>query len=280
MIGFYDLVNNNFKSNQGTGVFTKGTDVTQNTLFTIQQDLVDLEQKLQPQIDNKVSLTGNETIQGTKTFETRPLVGATTPEGVALQSEIPIIQANPQGTAQQSLTKININNTVYSIEGGSGGVAKNDIIEQEDILPTATEETPDIIQYNNKNYTKKKVINLSNTTWLLNDSLNLLEDTLFSINFTSNNINFEFFNFSTTSGNTTLIYTDTNSTNTVNAYSGQTNTWADNTYKTIAITNGTDINKYKLYDWLTKNGTIQSGTAISYSYVEMGRSTVTMVRWS
>lgn len=71
-------------------------------------------------LNSKVGLTGNETIEGTKTFSTRPLVGTTTISGVALQSEIPQIQANNQEATTETLTKLSINGINYAITGGGG----------------------------------------------------------------------------------------------------------------------------------------------------------------
>lgn len=63
-IGLYDLVNNIFYVNNGTGTFTKGNDVLTQVDFAMITD-----------VDTKVGLTGNETIAGIKTFESRPKLG-------------------------------------------------------------------------------------------------------------------------------------------------------------------------------------------------------------
>ena len=146
-IGIYDLVAEQFKANNGTGVFTKGTvigvdfalitDVNSKVSLTgdetiqgvktfetrpkITVNLTDVNVATIDDVNTKVSMTGNETIQGTKTFEDRPLVGTTTPVGVALQTEIPEIEANNQETTTETLTKLKINGTNYAISGGGGG---------------------------------------------------------------------------------------------------------------------------------------------------------------
>lgn len=126
-IGLYDIVNNIFYVNAGSGVFIKGNNVLIGDRFATLTD-----------VNNKVSLTGNETIAGTKTFSTRPLVGTTTPEGVALQSEIPEIEANNQETTTATLTKLSIDGVNYAIESGMS----NPMTTSGDIIVGSTNGTP------------------------------------------------------------------------------------------------------------------------------------------
>ena len=86
--GLYDVVNNQFYTNQGTGEFLKGNDI----------------------------LSG---------------------EYLALQSEIPEIIANPKEEATEELTKISIDNIIFSLAAsGSGGssVIFREWTEEEDVI--------------------------------------------------------------------------------------------------------------------------------------------------
>lgn len=163
----------------------------------------------------------------------------------------------------------NIN--VQPSSGGSG-ISNYEVIDRVNSIPTATATSPDFIQVAGINYAKKRTIDLSNTTWLLNNTPTLLTgDPIFNINFTSNSSNFNVFYFITTTGNTDLFYAETGLTNIVHAYSEQSTSWVDgDNYKTIEITGGNDANNESLYNWLVENATLQSGTVVGYEYESIG----------
>lgn len=160
----------------------------------------------------------------------------------------------------------NIN--VQPSSGGGSGITNYEVIDRVNSIPTASATSPDFIQVAGINYAKKRTIDLSNTTWLLNNTPTLLTgDPIFNINFTSNSSNFNVFYFITTTGNTDLFYAETGLTNIVHAYSEQSASWVDgDSYKTIAITGGNDANNEALYNWLIENATLQSGTVVGYEY--------------
>lgn len=74
-IGLYDTVNNIFYSNNGTGKFTIGKPIYRGVDFTTVEDITTTKQELQTQIDDKVSLTKNEVINGQKIFTQKPQIG-------------------------------------------------------------------------------------------------------------------------------------------------------------------------------------------------------------
>lgn len=139
-LGFYDIVNNTFI--QGTGSLIAGPEATVEVLDTIPLATTD-------DVATKVGLTGNETIAGTKTFSTRPLVGTTTPEGVALQSEIPTIEANNQESTTATLTKLKVGSVNYEIPSGGSGITNYQVIDKQNSVPINVIATsPDFIQVN------------------------------------------------------------------------------------------------------------------------------------
>lgn len=161
----------------------------------------------------------------------------------------------------------NIN--VQPSSGGGSGITNYEVINRVNSIPTATATSPDFIQVSGVNYAKKRIIDLSNTTWLINSTPSMpTGDPIYSINFTSNNSNLNLFYFITTGGYRDLIYSDTELTNGVHAYSEQDDEWSDGTvYQTITITDGNDANNEALYNWLIENATLQSGTVVGYEYV-------------
>ena len=74
-IGLYDLVSSTFFTNSGTGVFLKGENVYRGVDFATIEDVSIAKQELQTQIDDKVSLTKDEVIDGQKIFTERPQIG-------------------------------------------------------------------------------------------------------------------------------------------------------------------------------------------------------------
>lgn len=158
--------------------------------------------------------------------------------------------------------------------GGGGGITNYEVVDRPATLPTASATTADIVQVSGTNYIKKKVIDLTSTTWLINSTPSMpTGDPIFSLNFTSNSSNFNIFYFITTGGYTDLIYAETGPTNIIHAYSEQDDEWSDGTeYQTIAITGGNDKSSATLYNWLVENATLQSGSPVSYEYEQIGGS--------
>lgn len=153
--------------------------------------------------------------------------------------------------------------------GGGGGITNYEVIDRVNSIPTATETSPDFVQVAGVNYAKKIVIDLSNTTWLLNNSLTLPtgETTIgYEIDFESNSTNYDNIGFIPSLG--TLAYYDmSQSTSNIAYVSG---TWYNDNYKTIEITGGNDTNNEALYNWLIENATLQSGTVVGYEYESIG----------
>lgn len=102
------------------------------------------------------------------------------------------------------------------------------------------------------------ITNLTNTTWLFNETLdNYSGSYRVYINFTSNSQNYTYMTFDSEMG--FIVQYDGD----IVYFSG----WQDNSYRSITITSGTDATNSTLISWLQSNATQQSmGTEITQKY--------------
>ena len=107
------------------------------------------------------------------------------------------------------------------------------------------------------------VTDLTNTTWVLNNVLDVSGGLNYTINFISSNINFTSLSCFPDIRMSLLMYDDV----TVGQGLGEfdtggpnINTWDNEAYKTIEITGGTDATNASLISWLEANATQQAAT--------------------
>lgn len=93
------------------------------------------------------------------------------------------------------------------------------------------------------------ITDLTNTTWLFNDNLSLINEFSYSIDFMSDNINYNYLSYRFREGDVINYINDNDSI--LVYYDG----WANNSYKTIHITGGTDVTNTDLISWLENNAT-------------------------
>jgi len=111
-----------------------------------------------------------------------------------------------------------------------------------------------LISWLQNNATQITVSDLTNTTWLLNDTLQRDPIGDFYINFKSNNTNWTKFDAVLLFDDGELYY------NEINVYSRG---WTLDAFKTIQITGGTDVTNTTLITWLQTNATQLSVTDLS-----------------
>lgn len=104
------------------------------------------------------------------------------------------------------------------------------------------------------------ITDLTNTTWLFNDSPSVsggIEDNGFNINFTSNSTNYNRIRLGQDGpeGMAILYFIIDSNIQADYAYEQNDGGWADNNYKTINITGGTDATNSSLIAILTTNAT-------------------------
>lgn len=96
------------------------------------------------------------------------------------------------------------------------------------------------------------ITDLTGYTWVGNSSILVNEDKLCYINFTCNSATYTVFYYNNSGVYENIIYL--NSSNQMEtAYS---NSWTNNSYKTIEITGGSDVSNADLISWLEANGTL------------------------
>lgn len=68
------------------------------------------------------------------------------------------VVANPTATGTQDLTSLQVGGTVYNIPQGSGGITNAEVIEYADVLPTASETSPNFVQTPDGTLYRKRII--------------------------------------------------------------------------------------------------------------------------
>ena len=126
---------------------------------------------------------------------------------------------------------------------------------------------PDVIVYLTK-YLGVAIFveDLTNTTWVFKEDL-VWGDAQYAINFTSNNLSFKGIKYQVYSADIDrLFYINADDSELkVSEYDADIAgwwTWIDNAYKTIEISNGTDVTNLFLIADLTKNATLQPSVSV------------------
>ena len=277
--GLYDFVSETFYPSATTS-FVGGSEITpsDDSLVMIKGDIV-----ANPTLDGTESvLTGIE-IKGTKHKIPQPTTPAwgeitgTLSNQTDLQNALnakSIVSVSDTGTATDEVQYITINGVEKKLAGGSGsGITNYEVIDRLNALPTATATSPDFIQYSGGLYQKKKTINLKNTTWLFKNTIEISSimpstspyERAINLEITSNSSNYAGMYIIAGELIYGLYYVDSNNQE-IKTYDAENNTWSNDNYKTIVITDGLDVNSIEIFNWLKANATLQSGTAATYSY--------------
>lgn len=119
-----------------------------------------------------------------------------------------------------------------------------------------------LIAWLEANATQITISDLTNTTWLLNNSFALPQnlDISYAINFTSNNNTFKNIYLDDDYGEDNFMisyYTADNQT--IYVYDSFDGGWTNQAYRTIEITGGTDVTNATLISWLEAHATQQGG---------------------
>lgn len=154
---------------------------------------------------------------------------------------------------------------------------KNTLITRTTELPEATEISPDFIEVSGELYYKSysqpattyssSITDLTNTTWVFNDEIIEAPLSKCSIDFISNNENFDAIRSDIPYSRIGrgLIYGDNTE---AYAQNEVTNGWYIPSYKTITITGGADVQNSTLISFFQENATLQSQSS-TYSYVKL-----------
>lgn len=141
--------------------------------------------------------------------------------------------------------------------------------------------TMPLFMTNNIKAKANTITNLTNTTWIINDNPSTFpsgydftnigdstEDGPYYINFISNEISFTSMLFRAWElSRTSMTYTNTTDTQVLTYRYNNGYQWANDNYKTIVITGGTDVTNSTLINWLQNNATQQIiGTQITKKY--------------
>ena len=145
---------------------------------------------------------------------------------------------------------------VYGASSG-WGVQADRIIEISD----GTDATnANLIAWLQANATQVPVVDLSGTSWVFNNELNLLSSGDYYLTFNSNNEHYTQITAGVSSSRGFYLrYRDPDFPLNVYAYTSyeQEPIWANENYKTISITGGTDATNPDLIVWLSQNATYQ-----------------------
>ena len=113
-----------------------------------------------------------------------------------------------------------------------------------------------LISWLQANATQVPIVDLSGTEWVFNSVINSFSDSIhqYSINFTSNSQT-----FSSIADNLQSIDIWAMGYNDTRVY--DSGTWVNDAYKTISVTDGTDVSNPDFIVWLTNNATIQESSS-------------------
>lgn len=126
-----------------------------------------------------------------------------------------------------------------------------------------------LISWLESHATQITISDLTDTTWVFNDTVYLNTSLSYFINFNSNNTSYASISLTVGSSSSAMNYVDEQQyMTTVGIGAGGAtptiNNWNNNAYKTIYITGGSDVEFLELIAWLMQNATLQvSGGSIS-----------------
>lgn len=166
------------------------------------------------------------------------------------------VVANPTATGTQDLTSLQVGGTVYNIPQGSGGITNAEVIEYADVLPTASETSPNFVQTPDGTLYRKKAV----------EGGSLSGRNTFNVSFTSNGSPYTEMSYITGVANDLsyggeIVYSETK------GMGG----WNNTAYKTIQIANISALtNVDEFTQWLTANAT-GGGASVSYEYVAVSK---------
>lgn len=155
-------------------------------------------------------------------------------------------------------------------EAPAGTVTQSTVIERPEELPTATADSPDFVQTPDGTLYRKKAVEGGSLlgTWVFNSNVSPIAD-YYTISFITNN--YACINLGWRGGDEGgLIYTFYSGVSVV--YKATSNSWVDEAYRTINITNISSLeNEAEFTSWLTANATKKGrgGGTVTYSYVAL-----------